>query len=79
LSRGSTLDRRRGELHRAFATGPQDAFEAEPHRGRAADQRQLDGLAVKASASPLSKAAAAIVVLLQQPTRRPRGLPDRLF
>ena len=34
---------------------------------------------VNASASPASSAAAAIVVLLRQPTRRPSGLPDRPF
>jgi hypothetical protein len=36
-------------------------------------------LRVKASASPASNAAAAIVVLLRQPIRRPTGFPDRPF
>ena len=79
LSRGSTLDRRQGELDRTFAALRQNAFDAQPQRCRVPDQRQLDGLAVKASASPASNAAAAIIVLLRQPTRRPRGLPDRPF
>jgi hypothetical protein len=45
LSRGSALDRRQGELDRAFAALRQDAFDAQPQRGRVADQRQLDRLA----------------------------------
>src|SRR6202040_3973243 len=36
-------------------------------------------LRVKASAPPASRAAAASVVLLQEPTRRPAGLPDFPF
>ncbi|HXO91389.1 MAG TPA: hypothetical protein VN849_11435, partial [Stellaceae bacterium] len=36
-------------------------------------------LLVKASDSPARNAAAAMVVLLRHPTRRPSGLPDRPF
>jgi hypothetical protein len=57
----------------------QDAFEAEPHRGRIADKRQLDGLVGQRLGLSGKHAAAVIVVLLRQPTRRPRGLPDRPF
>jgi hypothetical protein len=77
LSRGSTLDRRQSELHHAIAAGRQNAFEAQPHRARGSPtSASSTALRVKAAASPLSKAAAAIVVLLRQPTRRPVGLPD---
>ena len=58
----------------------QDAFDAQPQRRRGrrrAPARPPCG--VNASASLASKAAAAIAVLLRQPTRRPRGLPDRPF
>jgi len=62
-----------------FAATRQDAFEAEPHRGRGADERQLDGLAGQGLGLSGEHAAAALVALLRQPARRPAGLPDRPF
>src|SRR5439155_4095063 len=78
LSRGSTLDRRQDKLHRAFAAWRQEPFDTEPHRAHGSPtSASSTALRVKAWASPASKAAAAIVVLLRQPIRRPVGLPDR--
>jgi hypothetical protein len=42
---GGALDRGQREFDGAFAAGRQDPFEAEPHRCRIADQRELDSLA----------------------------------
>src|SRR5207253_1358183 len=44
LSRGSALDRRQREFYRAIAARRQDAFEAQPHRSRIADERQVHRL-----------------------------------
>jgi hypothetical protein len=74
-----TLDRRQGEPDGALSADRQNAFDAEPQRDRIAGKRQLDGLAVNASASPSSSTAAASVALLREPRRRPAGLPDRPF
>jgi hypothetical protein len=41
-SRGGALDRRQGEFYRAFAARSQDAFETKPHRGRVAEEGELD-------------------------------------
>lgn len=75
----SALDRRQDKLHHAFAAWRQDAFDAEPQRCRVADECRLDGLRVTASDSPANNAAAAMIVLLRPPIRRPAGLPDRRF
>jgi hypothetical protein len=73
------LDRRQGELDGAFAAWRQKPFDAEPHGGRVAGERKLDGLRVKASDSTASNAAAVSVASFRESVRRPAGLPDRAF
>ena len=65
LSRGSALR--------------QDAFDAQPQRGRVADERQLDGLAGQGLGLPREQSRGGNGVLLRHPTRRSRGFPDRPF
>ena len=79
LSRGSTLDRRQGELHHAVAAGRQERSRQSRNAVGSPTKANSTALRAKVSASPASSAAAAIAVLLRQPTRRPSGLPDRPF
>ena len=85
---GGALDRRRRTSPHVRGTA-QDVFDAEPHLLRPLGQARelkVHGSPTSASStpygsscgSPVSNAAAAIV-LLRQPVRRPAGLPDRLF
>jgi hypothetical protein len=72
LIRGD-LDQRLRELDGAVVAWRRNSFDAEPHRGRVAGERKLDGLARSSLGLPVNNAAAANVALLREPIRRQAG------